>query len=83
MTQDVRRGWLADSRAKNSLSHCLLHCRFVKMMPALDSGFLIKVTCRRRKSPLPTLLAVRVRVLSRQSIWQHYSTCTFAKVPLM
>src|SRR5215813_6642684 len=76
-------GGFGDSCLPDSIFHGALDYRFVEVMPTPDAGLAVDVVTACRKNPLPTPLALGIRILALDGMGERHAARSRGKTPFV
>jgi hypothetical protein len=83
----TRRSWqpggFGDSCLPDGIFHGTLDYRFVEVMPTPDAGLAVDVVTAWRKNPLPTPLAVGIRIRAPDGMGERHAARSRGKIPFV
>jgi hypothetical protein len=83
----TRRSWqpggFGDSCLPDGIFHGTLDYRFVEVMPTPDAGLAVDVVTAWRKNPLPTPLAVGIRIRALDGMGERHAARSRGKIPFV
>src|SRR5206468_11749730 len=76
-------GGFGDYCLPDGILHGTLDYRFVEVMPTPDAGLAVDVVTAWRKNPLPTPLAVGIRIRASDGMGERHAARSRGKIPFV